>query len=46
MPENLRKSAIFWQFQENEKEIYTTTWSYFENWDPYRNYLIARINVV
>ena len=24
------------------KKIKTTHWSYFENWDPYRNYLIAK----
>jgi len=26
----------------NKHEIQLTHWSYFENWDPYRNYLIAK----
>ena len=42
LPEHLKKSATFWHFPKNENEIYTTTWSYFEDWDPYRNYLIAK----
>ncbi len=25
-----------------EREIKLTHWSYFENWDPYRNYLVAK----
>ena len=36
----------FWRFPSDEeckdKEIFITHWSYFENWDPYRNYLIAK----
>lgn len=36
----------FWLFPSNEelkgKELYLTHWSYFENWDPYRNYLVAK----
>jgi len=35
----------FFQFPEESKEskkIKLTHWSYFENWDPYRNYLIAK----
>lgn len=26
----------------NERNIQLTHWSYFENWDPYRNYLVAK----
>lgn len=36
---------VFWDFggagEENAK-IELAHWSYFENWDPYRNYLIAK----
>jgi N-acetyl sugar amidotransferase len=36
----------FFQFPEDEllarNPIQITHWSYFENWDPYRNYLIAK----
>lgn len=36
----------FWLFPTDEefrdKELYLTHWSYFENWDPYRNYLYAK----
>lgn len=43
LPENLKKSSIFWKYPEKaDSEIYSTTWSYFENWDPYRNYLVAK----
>ncbi len=42
LPDKLKKSSTFWHFPDNEKEIYTTTWSYFEDWDPYRNYLVAK----
>ena len=28
----------------NRSRIQLTHWSYFENWDPYRNYLIAKEN--
>jgi N-acetyl sugar amidotransferase len=46
LPDNLKKEAVFWNFPSKEeigkKELYTTTWSYFENWDPYRNYMIAK----
>ena len=36
----------FFKFPENEKlkNIKLTHWSYFENWDPYRNYLVAKKN--
>ena len=46
LPKHLKKQSVFWHFPEEKelkrKEIYTTAWSYFENWDPYRNYLIAK----
>ena len=34
----------FFLFPDNKKlkKIKTTHWSYFENWDPYRNYIIAK----
>jgi len=36
----------FWKFPSEDeikdKELYTTTWSHFEPWDSYRNYLIAK----
>ncbi|WP_037988632.1 N-acetyl sugar amidotransferase [Synechococcus sp. BL107] len=36
----------FWKFPKDEElynqEIYLTHWSYFESWDPYRNYLVAK----
>lgn len=41
-----RKEMEFWMFPSEqelkEKPIYVTHWSYYENWDPYRNYLIAK----
>jgi len=36
---------FFFTFPENEalhKNIQLTHWSYFENWDPYRNYVLAK----
>jgi len=46
----LQKSGLgtnqlnFFTYPKNslEKEIELTHWSYFENWDPYRNYLVAK----
>jgi len=36
----------FWSFPDDneikDKELYTTTWSHFEPWDSYRNYLVAK----
>ena len=39
----LRDINLF-QFPEekNDSNLEITHWSYFENWDPYRNYLIAK----
>ena len=46
LPKNLKKYSSFWKFptskELNGKKIYTTTWSYFENWDSYRNYIVAK----
>lgn len=43
----LSKAALyFFEYPSDEKvsrsNIQLTHWSYFENWDPYRNYLIAK----
>lgn len=43
----LTKAALhFFEYPSDEKvnksNIKLTHWSYFENWDPYRNYLIAK----
>jgi len=42
-PEN---RLYFWLFPDEKeikgKDLYLTHWSYFENWDPYRNYLVAK----
>jgi len=39
-------SLYFWRFPDKqeltEKELYLTHWSYFEPWDSYRNYLVAK----
>ena len=35
----------FFKYPKNIKEyrnIKLTHWSYYENWDPYRNYLVAK----
>jgi N-acetyl sugar amidotransferase len=46
LPKNLQSHAAFWRFPTNSemsnKKLYTTCWSYYENWDPYRNYLVAK----
>ena len=36
----------FFQFENVEEcsKLEITHWSYFENWDPYRNYLVAKEN--
>ena len=46
VPKNLVKHIDFWNYP-SQKELkkspcYTTTMSYFEPWDSYRNYLIAK----
>lgn len=41
-----RNDLYFWLFPTDEElrgtGLYLTHWSYFENWDPYRNYLVAK----
>ncbi len=36
----------FWRFPSdeeiNKKSLHTATWSYFEPWDSYRNYIVAK----
>jgi N-acetyl sugar amidotransferase len=44
---NLSKAQMnFFEYpsdhQISESKIQLTHWSYFENWDPYRNYLVAK----
>lgn len=43
---DLQNQLDFWKFPTDEelkgKDIYLTHWSYFESWDPYRNYLVAK----
>ncbi|MFM7308441.1 MAG: N-acetyl sugar amidotransferase [Actinomycetota bacterium] len=40
------RSAYFFTFPSEEvlrsSQLELTHWSYFENWDPYRNYLVAK----
>jgi N-acetyl sugar amidotransferase len=38
------KELFYWKFDESEdlSNIELSHWSYFENWDPYRNYLVAK----
>ena len=39
-----KSEKFFFEFPSDSalKKIKLTHWSYFENWDPYRNYLIAK----
>ncbi|SNZ20129.1 N-acetyl sugar amidotransferase [Cohaesibacter gelatinilyticus] len=41
-----KEDLYFFQFPNDEQlaksNIALTHWSYFENWDPYRNYLVAK----
>lgn len=32
----------FWEIGKNNRNLYLCHWSYFENWDSYRNYVIAK----
>ena len=32
--------------EAREKDFYLTHWSYFEPWDSYRNYLVAKKIVI
>jgi N-acetyl sugar amidotransferase len=46
VPEHLQKELPFWKFpndaQLKKSELYITHFSYFENWDSYRNYVVAK----
>lgn len=41
-----KSDLYFWNFPSDSeiknKELHTATWSYFEPWDSYRNYLVAK----
>ena len=37
-----RGEALFWEFPDNTIDLLFTHWSYYEPWDSYRNYLIAK----
>lgn len=40
---DLKKSdSYFWTFPKSTDNIELAHWSYFENWDSYRNYLVAK----
>ena len=40
---NLNEKDLYWfRFPKSNSDIKITHCSYFENWDPYRNYLIAK----
>lgn len=37
-----KNERTFFTYPDAKKNIRMTHWSYFENWDPYRNYLVAK----
>lgn len=37
-----KEDLIFWSFEGDHSNIDLAHWSYFENWDSYRNYLVAK----
>jgi N-acetyl sugar amidotransferase len=41
-----KSDLYFWKFPSDEevknKELHTATWSHFEPWDSYRNYIVAK----
>lgn len=41
---NIKDENFFFKFPSKNKlkKVNITHWSYFENWDPYRNYMIAK----
>ena len=40
---NIKKNdKIWWEFPKHSSTIKMTHWSYFENWDSYRNYVISK----
>ena len=46
IPSKLKKYSEFWKYPDNKdlkkSKCYSTTMSYFEPWDSYRNYLISK----
>jgi N-acetyl sugar amidotransferase len=46
VPEQLQKELSFWKFPTDaeltDSQIHLHHWSYFENWDSYRNYIVAK----
>jgi N-acetyl sugar amidotransferase len=46
LPAEMKSRAKFWDFPSdealNKSPIFITHWSYFESWDSYRNYLVAK----
>ena len=41
----LSKSEMyFWEFDDISSNIEMAHWSYYEDWDPYRNYIVAKEN--
>lgn len=45
LPANLKKYSYMFEFPSNKElenaQTFITTWSYYENWDSYRNYVVA-----
>jgi len=39
---NKYDGKYFFEYPKETKNIKLTHWSYYENWDPYRNYLVAK----
>ncbi len=37
-----KKDLHWWTLDDVNKDIKLTHWSYFENWDPYRNFIYAK----
>ena len=37
-----RGDMYFWDFENISSNIEMAHWSYYENWDPYRNYIVAK----
>ena len=37
-----KSDMFFWDFENISSNIEMAHWSYYENWDPYRNYIVAK----
>ena len=37
-----KKDLPWWTLDDVDKNIKLTHWSFFENWDPYRNFIYAK----